>query len=440
MGTSSSPSGERRDYSECTRVEQAARIGYACRVTPRRLVTLVCIAQVCAQIGAYTWPALLPGFIADWHITNGEAGWITGLFYAAYTVAVPFLVTLTDRVDARTVYLTGVAVTIASHLGFAVLVDGPVGAGVARVLAGVGWAGTYMTGLKLLADRVEPALMSRAVAGHAAGIGIAGALSFVFAGALSRWTGWRGAFAAAAAAAAIAWLIVFLWAPARERRHDAPPAGALFDFRPALRNRSAMAYAVAYCAHTWEMNALRGWAVAFLAYAAAATGERSPWVAPTVVATAMGLIGTWASVAGNEASIRLGRQRLVRLAMTSCIVCGAIIGFVGARSYPLAAGLVLVYGLFIWLDSSSLTAGAAGSADPRRRGATLALHSMAGYAGGFVGPIMIGWILDRAGGMSPMGWGLAFLHVAIVALVGQLAFMILRPRDLAGDRPRHSAR
>jgi MFS family permease len=66
-------------------------------MTPARLVTLVCLAQVCAQVGAYTWPALLPGFIADWHISNGQAGWITGLFCAAYTVSVPFLVTLTDR-------------------------------------------------------------------------------------------------------------------------------------------------------------------------------------------------------------------------------------------------------------------------------------------------------------------------------------------------------
>jgi MFS family permease len=188
------------------------------------------------------------------------------------------------------------------------------------------------------------------------------------------------------------------------------------------------------------MSALRGWAVTFLAYVAAATGEQSPWIAPTVVATAMGLIGTWASVAGNEVSIRLGRQRLVRLAMTSCIACGAGIGFLGTHSYPLAAVLVLVYGLLIWLDSSSLTAGAAGSADPRRRGATLALHSMAGYAGGFVGPIMIGWILDLAGGMSPAGWGFAFLHVAVITLVGQLAFVALRPRDLVGDRTGSTSR
>jgi MFS family permease len=106
----------------------------------------------------------------------------------------------------------------------------------------------------------------------------------------------------------------------------------------------------------------------------------------------------------------------------------------------MAAALVLLYGLLIWLDSSSLTAGAAGSANPERRGATLALHSMAGYAGGSVGPIVIGWILDLSGGMSPMGWGLAFLHVAVIALVGQVAFVLLGPRDLVGDRRRARGR
>jgi predicted MFS family arabinose efflux permease len=286
------------------------------------------------------------------------------------------------------------------------------------------------------------------VAGHAASIGVAGALSFTFAGAMHRWYGWRGAFVGAGLAALVAWIIVFLWAPPHERRASHPSPTVLFDFRPVFRNRSAMAYALAYSAHTWEMNALRGWAVTFLTYVASVTAETSPWIAPTLVATTMGLVGTGASVAGNEASIRLGRQRLVRLAMLSCAICAAVIGFLGPRSYPLAAILVLTYGLLIWLDSSSLTAGAAGSADPSRRGATLALHSMAGYAGGFVGPIMIGWILDRTGGMSPLGWGLAFLHVGIIVLVGRFAFVWLAPRDLTGDmaerqlvaQPRPSAR
>ncbi len=38
---------------------------------------------------------------------------------------------------------------------------------VLRALAGIGWAGTYMTGLNLLADQVDAKLMSRAAWGAA---------------------------------------------------------------------------------------------------------------------------------------------------------------------------------------------------------------------------------------------------------------------------------
>jgi hypothetical protein len=47
---------------------------------------------------------------------------------------------------------------------------------------------------------------------------------------------------------------------------------------------------------------------------------------------------------------------------------------------------------------------------------------------------VIGWILDLAGGMSPRGWGLAFLHLGVITLLGQVAFRLLSPRDLVGDR------
>jgi MFS family permease len=90
--------------------------------------------------------------------------------------------------------------------------------------------------------------------------------------------------------------------------------------------------------------------------------------------------------------------------------------------------------MVIWLDSSSLTAGAAGSADPARRGATLAVHSTLGYAGGFVGPLAIGWTLDAAGGMSPLGWGLSFGVIAAFMVAALIVFAAIRPRDLEGDR------
>jgi MFS family permease len=116
------------------------------------------------------------------------------------------------------------------------------------------------------------------------------------------------------------------------------------------------------------------------------------------------------------------------------IALAVVLASVGAVSYLLAVGLLLVYGAAVWLDSSSLTAGAAGTADPARRGATLAVHSMLGYAGGFVGPLAVGWVLDLSGGMSPLGWGLAFGLVATLMTLAVATFISIRPRELAGDR------
>jgi MFS family permease len=302
-----------------------------------------------------------------------------------------------------------------------------------RALAGIGWAGTYMTGLKLLADQVDEKMMSRAVTGHAASIGISGALSFACADLLASNFGWAYAFTTAGMSAAAAWLLVALWVPRRPARPKS--AGAkIFDFGPVFRNRSAMAYSIAYCVHTLEMNALRGWGVAFLGFVAVNTGsETSQLFAPTTVLTALALIGTAASVLGNEAAIRIGRRKLIGVAMISSALFAGGLGFIGSQSYLLAVGLLLIYGFIVWLDSSSLTAGSAGTADPARRGATLAVHSTLGYAGGFVGPLIIGFILDLGGGMTPTSWGLSFLSVGILMLVALAVFWAIRPRELAGD-------
>jgi MFS family permease len=209
----------------------------------------------------------------------------------------------------------------------------------------------------------------------------------------------------------------------------------LYNFRPVFRNSSAMAYAIAYSIHTLEMSALRGWGVAFLGYVAATTGATAASVlSPAVVATGLGLIGTCASVAGNEAAIRFGRKRLIVTAMLASILIGASIGFLGSMSYALATVLLTIYGIVIWLDSSSLTAGTAGTAEPSRRGATLAVHSMLGYAGGFVGPLLVGWVLDLSGGMSQLGWGMSFLAVALLMALALVTFCAIRPRELEGDK------
>jgi MFS family permease len=408
-------------------------------MTLSRGVVAMCAAQACAQIGAFGVAALLPTLITTWSLSNTEAGWISGIYYAAYTLVVPLLSSLTDRVDPKRVYLGSVALTALAFAGFAWVATGFWSALAFRALMGAGWAGSYMPGLKALSDLAEGSQQSRAVAAHAAAVGVSGALSFGIAGAVNAWLGWQWALVPGALGAALAFVLVLFGLPARPLKVAAGPRGALLDFRPILRNRSALAYSIAYCVHTWEMSALRGWVVAFLTFVAVQTpGEWTP-LAPATVASVMGLLGVWASVWGNELAIRFGRRRFIVGTMLSSAVLAAVIGFGAALPYAGAAALVLVYAILIWSDSSSLTAGSAGSAEPGRRGATLAVHSTLGYAGGFLGPLALGATLDLLGGASVLGWGVAFGHVTVALLLGALAFVWLRPADLAGDRPMAAA-
>src|ERR1044072_5636129 len=160
---------------------------FARRLIRTPLVVRICAAQATAQIGTFAVPALLPTFIDIWSLSNTEAGWITGIYYAGYTVCVPVLASLTDRMDAKKVYIASVTLTAAANLGYAMVADGFWSALLFRALMGVSWARTYMPGLKELSDHVEGPQQPRAVAAHAAAVGISAALSFLFAGSMAAW-------------------------------------------------------------------------------------------------------------------------------------------------------------------------------------------------------------------------------------------------------------
>jgi hypothetical protein len=69
-------------------------------------------------------------------------------------------------------------------------------------------------------------------------------------------------------------------------------------------------------------------------------------------------------------------------------------GWSASAPAVLAALLVVLWNTAIYFDSSALTAGTVQAADKELRGATMGLHSMCGYAGGFIGPLGVGLVLD----------------------------------------------
>ena len=104
--------------------------------------------------------------------------------------------------------------------------------------------------------------------------------------------------------------------------------------------------------------------------------------------------------------------------MSSAAVFSLITGWSTGLSMLAALVLVLIWNCCIYIDSSALTAGTVQAAEPELRGATMGLHSMCGYIGGFLGPLLVGVVLDLAGGDGVAGWGLAFGHLAVITLAG----------------------
>lgn len=387
------------------------------------LVVLVCLTEALGMTASATFPTLIPTFREAWSINNTQAGWVSGVFFGGYVIAVAVLTALTDRMSAKRIYLLSMALSACSAAGFALAADGVWSASLWRVLQGIGLAGTYMPGLKALTDQLPDRLHSRATAFYTASFGLGTSLSYFLSGLIVDSMGWRWAFGLCAlgpaAALALAWLIFEDRAPPAK-----PPDRHLLDFRPVLRNRRALGFTLAYCAHNTELFAFRSWIVAYLVFS---QSQQIPgaggagWHAASVAAL-INLIGMPSSVLGNELAARVGRQWTAIAIMCVSALIGLAFGLVSAWPYWIVVGLAFIYGIAITGESATLTAGLVKVADPRHKGATMAMHSVVGFVGSFLGPIGFGVVLDAAGGEQTAGaWAIAFALTSLVALTGPAA-------------------
>jgi MFS family permease len=104
----------------------------------------------------------------------------------------------------------------------------------------------------------------------------------------------------------------------------------------------------------------------------------------------------------------------------SCILA-LVVGLAGGQSSRLLVPLILVYAASMNLDSAALTAGLLTETSPEKRGTALALYSSIGFAGGLIGPVAFGVVLDCVGRNSHAGWTAGFVTLACGVGVGRCA-------------------
>lgn len=385
----------------------------------RPLLILMCAYLGLTLTGMHAMGALLPRFIDMWSLSETEAGLLTSAMFVAYIGTVP-LIALSEKIDAKPMLLAGTLCNIVGYLGFGMLADG-LWSGIGfRVLQGIGFALTYMPGVKAISDRVDGSQRGRAASIYVSSFATTTSFSFVLAILIADAFTWRAAFILPAITNAAAFVLILLALPraAPEKAPDGPRR-AVLDFRDELRDPRMRGFFIAATMHTVELLGVRAWSVAFFVFAAGVYGLEPNLFIAACCAGFLTFIGMPTSMAGGEYGHKHGFAFASGVAMACSAIACAAVGFSVLGPLALFVGLVLIHNCFVLADSGALNGGAAAAALPGRRGAAITLMAFANAIGSFIGPVLFGFVLDIAGGrQDPYAWGFAFMSLSLCVIIG----------------------
>ena len=386
----------------------------------------VCASELGTLLVFSNFSALLPILQAEWGLSNTEAGLIVAFYQVGYIGAVLILATLTDYMPPRRIYLWSAAWTAATSLAFAFWAGGFVSALVLRGLVGLGLAGTYMPGMRMVAERFARGGRGLAMGCYIGTFTIGTSISLLLTGWGNGLWGWRWAFAITALGPLAAGIIGWWVLPRGMGPAARPPEAAGERLAPVLRNTRALRLIVAYGGHTFELMGMRGWIVPFftasLVSAGAGLAEANQRAA--LAASAVLAIGALPHPFSGLLSDRFGRAPLISTFMLLSAACSLAIGWTLAWPFAPLLAVGLLYGLAVTAESAVISTGIADAAEPAYLGRTMALQSSVGFAMGALGPAAFGVMLDwapRLGASPASRWIWAFGVLGIVALAGPLA-------------------
>src|SRR2546427_3768658 len=286
-----------------------------------RWLLLLSAAEILTMLTFGNYSAALPVLRQQWAIAAAQAGAIFAGQQIGYTAAVLVLSTLTDVAGVRIIYLLSAIWNAVFGALFATFADGFGSALVLRTLGGMGLAGTYVPGIRLVVETFPAQRRGAAMGVYIACFSLGISLSLLLTGIILPYS-WRAAFAVTSAGPLAAALVA--WGTVRD---IARPAARLRSaIREALRNRRALRIIAAYAAHNWELFGMRAWLPAFLT---------TLWVQqgmPLTAATARGatfaslvLVGSGRSnEAGGWLPDHLGRRRTILIFLTASALCSAL--------------------------------------------------------------------------------------------------------------------
>jgi MFS family permease len=386
--------------------------------------------QAGALLVFMNYAGALPLLQADWGLSNSQAGTIQSAGQVGYLLAVLAVSPLTDFIDSKKFIVGGALWAGAANLLFVGLARDTVSASILRALVGVGIAGIYMPGMKLIAGKIDKNQRGRALGMFVASFTLGSAVSIALSGNIASLLGWRLAFGLTTFGPVLGAAAALFFLPAADLipKSSSPPPLA----RELFHNRKALAVIFLYICHAWETLGLRGWLAAYLTEVrtqsgislaqATQSGASVAGIATMLAALATAFVGAF--------SDRAERVTIILLTMAFSFVIVLILG--ASLNFPwlLVVVISLLASFSSNADSAVISTKLTEVVPSQLLGRVLAIYSFLGFLGGSISPLIFGLALDKAGsldvsnGTSPWIW--AFATLALGSLFGFVVAMSLR--------------